>query len=341
MDNMKINLLIATVDKEYANFISDNISEKHSNKIEVFECIGIEGYKGSVSKRKFDVALVDSSLVKSVDMSMINLPILLQTDYESSDISIENIAGLGLMRKHQRISSIVDEVLERYSRISGSGSKTDSKRANITAVWSPAGGVGKTTVALAYAASYASEGKEVFYLNLEDFSGVPYYFKKTGKSISSVFEMLDTGTGNIKMLIQGICCTESGITYLCSADNFEDMYILSDDNISDLIGSCAMLADELILDLPCTYDARTKKSFEIAGKIFIVTAPGGSADTKLMQFKTQNNIYEGIKEKTILVANKGSNVNDSFAASTLSMPLINFAGDADIYKILSETGFRS
>jgi len=359
---MKIKLLVATADKEYAKLISDNISEHHSNIIEVNDCSTLECLHETLSKRRFDVALMDTGLIKSIDTGSVDLSLIL---WSESEASADVPAEFGRIKKYQRISTIVSEVLERYAGISGNKQGLSSKFANITAVWSPTGGVGKTTIALAYAMARISEENEVFYLNLEDFSSVPGYFNETGKSISSVFEMLDNPNGNIKMLIKGICCNENGITYLCNPDNFDDMHILSPENIYDLVTSCAEMTDELIIDLSGAYDARSKKVFELAHKVFIVTEPTISAKVKLAQFATQNNVFETIKEKVTFIANKEAQGIDSFSGqlirqltggptgqpvgqltgqpvgqligSVISIPFIQTENPKDIYKTLAES----
>ena len=333
---MKIKILIATADPVYNKLISDNISEYHSDMLEVSDCSAQESFNEAVSKKRYDVALLDTMMLEKIDLNMIQLPLVLCSEHESA----ANVpAELGKIRKHQRISSIVAAILERYAKISGNRPGFDSKSAVITAVWSPAGGAGKTTVALAYAASVASKEKEVFYLNLEDFSSVSGYFSENGKSISTVFEMLDSRDSNIEMLVQGICCYESGITYLCSPDNFDDMCILSSENINDLIVSCAGLADELVIDLSSAYDVRTRKAFETAQKIFIVTEPTIPAEAKLTQFTSQNDVFDNIKDKTTLVANKGGSINGIYTDSLVSLPFVDSNNTMEVYKKLSASNF--
>jgi len=221
---MRIKLLIATVDVLYAKLISDSISEFHAEKINVSICSALEGLQEALSKQRYDVALIDPALIEYINMSTIHLPLLLWSENETNADLPE---GIGKINKYQRISSIVASVLEKFARISKNGYGPDSRQAKITAVWSPTGGVGKTTVAVAYSLSNAADGKEAFYLSLEDFTSVPGLFRGKGRSISTVFEMLENHDGNVKMLIQGVCCRDNNISYLCGPDNYEDMSILT------------------------------------------------------------------------------------------------------------------
>ena len=332
---MRVKLLIATVDIVYAKLISDNISEHHKNTIDVSICSALEGLKETLSKRKYNVALIDMEMMEHIDTCSIHLPMLLWSENDDADALPSDFERIN---KHQRISTIVSTILERYSRVSESRHGLESEQTGITAVWSPAGGVGKTTVALAYALSNASDGKEVFYLNLENFSSVPGFLNESGKSISSVFEMLENNDGNVRMLIQGISCCDAGITYLCGPDNFDDMCILSNKNIHELITVCSEMTDELVVDLSCIYDIRARKAFDIAKKIIIVTDSSAAAEIKLAQFLSQNNVYESIKEKVVFVFNKGAEIKP-YKGAAVSFPYIQSNDAIDIYKRLSEDGW--
>ena len=337
---MRVKLLIATVDTIYAKLISDNISEHHADTIDVSICNVLDSLQETLSKRKYNVALVDMEMIKQIDTSSIHLPMLLWSENEESEDTDDISAEFEKIKKHQRISSIVASILERYAMISGNMHGPGSGQASITVVWSPAGGVGKTTVALSYAFAYISEGKDVFYLNLENFSSIPAFFGETGKSISRVFEMLDNRDGNVRMLTQGVSCRESGITYLCGPDNFDDMYILSSENIRELIGTCSELADELIIDLSCICDMRTRVAFDMADKVFIVSDSTAASEAKLAQFMSQNGVFESIKEKVMFFANKGAVTNELYADSTVSLPLVQSNDMITVYKTLSKDNYR-
>jgi len=331
---MRVKLLIATVDILYAKLISDNISEFHADKIDISICSTLEGLQESLSKRKYDVVLLDAVLIEHADTGLPCLRLLLWSEADPAGILPE---GLGAINKYQRISSIVSSVLERFAKESGNRNGPDSKRAKITAVWSPAGGVGKTSVAIAYALSNAIDENEVFYLNLEDFTSVPGYFDDSGKSISNVFEMLENNNGNVKMLIQGVSSRDNGLTYLCSPDNYEDMFILSGENVNELILNCSELSDELVIDLSCSFDTRTRKVFELADNVLIVTAQTSVAKTKLAQFISQNNVFESIKDKVTLVANKGAVINEPAIDSMISLPYVQANDTVELCRKLSET----
>ena len=337
---MRIKLLIATPDTDYSEHLSSRISERHADDVDVSVCSSAECLRDLLSERKFDAALLEAPVIDSVDLQNIQLPLLLWSEDGNTP---DEAVTLTKIRKYQRVSSIVSGVLEHYAKVSNDGCGFDPDKAHITAIWSSAGGVGKTTVALAYAARKISEGKQVLYLNLEPFSSVPVYFNETGKSISTIFEMLDNREGNVRMLIQGVRRYDSdvGVAYFCSPDNFDDMNILSAENVAALIDACAGVTEELVIDMSCVCDERARQIFGYADRILLVTDTTVTAQIKLSQFTTQHHIFERIKEKTILVANKGAAVSEPLTDTVISLPYVQSADVSAVYNTLSGYSFEA
>jgi hypothetical protein len=153
--------------------------------------------------------------------------------------------------------------------------------------------------------------------------------------------MLDGHEGNIKMLIRGIRQQDNGagFSYLCRPDNFDDMYILSAENISVLIESCAEVSDELVIDMSCVCDIRNRRVFDLADRVLLVTDQSITAQTKLSQFTSQHNVFERIMAKSVLVANKGASTGNPPLGAVIRLPLVQSANASDVYKALSENSF--
>ena len=330
---MKVKLLIATDDTDYAEHLSNYIAEHYSDAITVTVCTMKERLKEVLRAQSFDIALFEPLMLKDADLGAIALPIALKTD-ESS----EELVQTSQMIKYQRISSIVTSLFTKSAEISKYTIGADAKKANVTAVWSPVGGVGKTTVALAYAAQKVTEGKQVLYLNLETFSSVPAYFDESGKSISAVFEMLESSEGNIKMLIRGICQQDSGagVAYFCRPENFDDMYALSADNIAQLTTVCASATQELVVDMSCLCDRKVRRVFDLSDRVLLVTDSTPTTQVKFSQFSSQNNVFENIKEKIIYVSNKGAGTLAGMSANSVQLPNVQSSDPKIVFKTLSQ-----
>lgn len=333
---MRIKLLVATSDSDYGEHLSGVVSARHADVFDVIVCSTAERLSELLSVSRYDAALIGAEMIDGLDLRNIHLPVLIWEDEGNIPVSA---ADLGKVGKYQRISIIVADILERFAKISASSRNTDIKKARVTAVWSPAGGVGKTTVALAYAAKMASEGKQALYLDLEYFSSVPAHFSQAGKSISTIFEMLEAQEGNIDLLIRGIRCQDNGIAYFCGPENFDDMNILTADNVALLIEACCASADELIIDLSCVCGECERQVFEYADKVLLVTDPSGIAQIKLIQFASQNNDFARIKAKAALVENKGATVDKPIVDTVISLPFVQLTDAAAICKTLSGYSF--
>jgi len=333
---MRIRLLIATQDAGYSDHLSEWLTEKYADIVDVCVCGAKERLPELLAVRRFDVALLESPLDESTDRDAIRLPLMLWSEDGEAHAQESKIRSFG---KYRRISAMVSEILELYSRVLASENGAGEKRARVTAVWSPAGGVGKTAVALAYAARKASEDKQVLYLNLEPFSSVPVFFQDTGKSISAVFEMLEAQEGNVRMLIQSIRRRENnvGISYLWGPENFDDMNILSENDVATLITVCAGETDELVIDLSSVCDERTRRVFELADSVLLVTDNSTTAQAKYAQFASQHNVFERIRGKAALVANRGAALGEALTDTVIALPRVQSADATVVYMTLARS----
>ena len=331
---MRIKLLIAAEDKNYAEQLSFFLSDKYSDAFEVAVCASPDRLRDICGASRFDVALFDNSLIREADLSLIHMPLLL---YSEDCRGPDPPPDVRRIHKHQRISSIAGEILGSYSKLSADGRSPISSMARVTAFWSPAGGTGTTTAALAYCAHKAAGRRQALYLNLESFSSAPLYFSESGKSISAAFEMLETQDGNLQMFLRGILRQDrdSGISYFCPPENFDDMNILSVEDTATLVTACCGISEELVIDLSCACNKRTWQIFELADTIMILSDSAGTPQIKLSQFTAQHNVYERIKSKAVLVANRGALLDNPLPNPPVPLPLITSCDEKDVYKKLA------
>ena len=332
---MKIKLLIATDDIDYGQHLSNYLSDRHAQAFDVSLCSNIEHFKSITSSNKFDAALVEPSFAAQADLKSIILPLLLWSDEEKHT---EIPSGIEKIHKYQRISSLSIRILEGYAKVSKGSFLPYGTSAKVTACWSPNGGAGTTSVALAYCADKAKSGKDVIYLSLESFSSIPVFFEDSGKSISTIFEMLEKKEGDIGILINGLRRKDdkSSISYFCAPKNYDDVNILSIDDTQALISACRAVADELVVDMSSVCNKRVWQVFELADNILLVTDNSVSARAKLDQFTTQHTIFQQIKAKTILVANKNANVPELFTDFSISLPHIESDDASAVFLTLSD-----
>ena len=333
---MKIKLLIATDDSDYGGHLSNFLSERYASTFDVNLCTSSEQFQNITTSNKFGAALIEPKFATESDLGNILLPLILWSHDENHSEISENLTKI---HKYQRISSLAENILESYAKVSnGAFFAHVGRYAKVTACWSPKGGAGTTSVALAYCAEKARNGKDVLYLNLESFSSIPVFFADSGKSISTIFEVLEKKEGDISILINGLRRKDdaSSISYFCSPKNYDDVNILSIDDTQTLISACCAATDELVIDMSCVCSKRVWQVFQQADNILLVTDDSASAMPKLNQFVSQHNIFGQIKSKTILVANKNSPTPEFFADSAISLPYIDSDDCIAVYMALSD-----
>lgn len=328
---MKIQLLIAISDSDYMEHLSRVLTEKSADLFEVSACSAPDRLGELLSRRRFDAALLDADMAEAADLSAIRLPLLV---WDGASETGEKARGLSRVRKYQRISAISGEVAQQYAAVCEPQEGFGASRARITAVWSPAGGSGKTTVALAFAAQRASAGKRAVYLDLEPFSATPACFKEPGKSISTVFEKLD---GDVNLLFQSIRQEDSGsgICYFGRPQNYDDMNILTEEDITALVEGCAAGADELVVDLGSLCTRPVRRALELADQVFLVADSSAVCRAKCDQFRTQHNVYDAIAGKLTVVANRGARNVAAQGETALSLPKVDADDPVVVYKTLS------
>ena len=337
---MKIQLLILTADSDYSNHLSRVLAEKHLDVFEISVCSSVERLKELLVSKVFDAALIGVELINDIDFAQIRLPLVLWdgVSFRGDESNIDNnVAGeeKKLIKKYQRISLIVSDILESYSQIAPTPGIPDSGRGRVTVVFSPSGGSGKTTVALAFASRMSLSGKTALYLSLEPFCSASAYFGAEGKSISKVFENLYSG--NLEMLLQSFAQkdSETSIMYFREPENYDDLNELTEENVTKLISSLASNVDEVVVDIGSVCNVHAKTLLDMADKVLLVTDNSWSAKSKFRQFTEQHNTFEKIKTKTTIIANKGAKVAENRAAAIIELPLVQTTDGKIIFKTLS------
>lgn len=332
---MRIRLFLAIDDAGYLDHLTRELSVRYSEVITVTACSNRDHAQTMLTRQKYDVILLDEAFGVLADQCTAPLVLFLWDSFNADDTFAQELPKI---RKYQRVSSLVSQIQEHYASVAASNGILDERKAQIVAVWSPFGGCGKTTIALAFAAQKVSQGYRSVYLDLEPFSSVGAFFPQNGRGLSVVLEKMN---GNVEMLLQSIRQTDtsSGILYYGGPDNYEDINILTAEEIKKLLDMCTGDIDILIVDLGSGFDEKTAAVFNRADEILLVTDGSKTCETKLAQFRTQNKIYESVKAKVVLIANKGSRGPADADAPLLRIPMIESADPVIVYKTLSASRF--
>lgn len=235
----KIKLLIADDDQDYVNCLVDYIMFYHGTKFTVTSFTEGAAFSRFLEEgvNPPDIMLVGSalaSLVEIVTKEKRGLVLVLsgEKQTENADMTGDGFAGLGpRIYKYQYGEKIISEVfrlLAEETSVSAAReySFRDERRATkVIGFFSPAGGVGKTTLAVGASIQTAWEGKSCFYLNLENMASTPLYFTgKQEENLSGVLYYLKNKAPNLSLQLEKAKCLDpvTKIAYYQPPDSIID-----------------------------------------------------------------------------------------------------------------------
>jgi hypothetical protein len=153
----KINIVLADSDELYLNRLTNYFIEKTStfdvcsftSKVSLLKYISDGGHKTDV------LAFSEDLMDEAISAADIPAKILL------SDGTFSRLTVADTVHKYQKAEKIVNDILLIYAEKSGRLEAVSSgdKKTKVIGVYSPVGGAGKTTVALALAQCAAQAGR--------------------------------------------------------------------------------------------------------------------------------------------------------------------------------------
>jgi cellulose biosynthesis protein BcsQ len=291
----------------------------------------------ALTSRQFDVLLFDPSVYDGQMEVKKNVLTVMLLD-EDSGVP-ETCRSFKKIKKYQRISKIYQQILELYAEICGDmGTVVGQRNVPAIAFYSPVGGVGKTTLALASAAKLAMQGYRCFYLNLEDIASEDCFLPQNAeRGISEIASYLGENI-NFTMKIQSLLQSKGeNLFYLNHFDSPNDIYEMSETEIVELLEQLKKTGffDAIVIDMGVGIDHRALGIFEAVEKIVLVEKADAMAVRKLNGFLSQAHIMNEYHRKMYRVLNfdmgRGSNI-------TSDVPLIgriNAAQNPDAAQFIS------
>lgn len=332
---MILKIAIADSNNEYVQKMMSALEEYDSLKLSVYT--DKSALEQALSSKQFDVLLFDSSVYDGqIEVKKNTLAVMLLDE----EVGVpEACRSFKKIRKYQRISRIYQQILELYAEISDDMSNVAGQK-NVTkiAFYSPAGGVGKTTLALAAATKLAMQGYRCFYLNLEDIASEDCYLPQTApRGISEVAAFLGENI-NFTMKIQSLLQTKKdNLYYLKHFDSPNDIYEMNADELVELIEQLEKtgLFDVLILDMGVAVDGKTIAIFEAVEKVVLVERADAMAARKLTCFLEQAHIINEYHDKMRRVLNFDMGRGSALASDIPLIGKINAAQNPDAAQFIT------
>lgn len=226
--------------------------------------------------------------------------------------SMTPVEGFDIVRKYQKTSALLSDVLLKYAENTGSLEAIKGQSSTRTVVfYSPAGGSGKTTLALALASVCVRMGMRTFYLNLEEIDSVQDILKPAPGSLSDVILALKTAGANAGIKLASCSCADenNGFYYVSGMESVSENEEVNGDEIVRLLQTINSLSeyDVLIVDTTSGLSERTRRILENADVIFVPIVQEENSIAKMQRLLREAELhedYDPIFRKMNLVVNK-------------------------------------
>ncbi len=227
-------------------------------------------------------------------------------------VSMSGIDGFEVIKKYQKMENLSDAILLKYAEEKGTletvKGDNDTK---IAAFFNPAGGTGKTALALALATAGARAGMRVLYLNLEEIDSTDDVLGKTEGTLSDVFLALKTKGMNAGIKLKASAGMEetAGFYYVSGVESISEYEEITGKDLQKLLRATAELAiyDLVIVDQASGFTERTKVILKEADTILvpvILEEDNMAKWQRLLGESRLHDSYEGLFQKMKMILNK-------------------------------------
>jgi len=342
----RINLIIAESDsvflKELANYASKNYSG-----LTPISCNNNTVLADVLDKDNADVLLLDEELYSQTieDLTQgMGTKIMFTAKKQNPALGICPKSGWKMVFKFQKMSVLFNEVQQIHAQSMDTTQNTEKiyipqpgyVDTKIMAFYSPIGGSGKTTLALACALTLIHNmGQRVFYLNLENINGNAVYTPtKGGENMSGLFDALKQPySTNHKIKMMRVTDAETQLEYFRPPDSGLQFNELTKTQIHKLLSDIAALKeyDTVIIDLSAHFSDTNMFFLEKSDSIIMPVVSGLLPLQKINAFYSElPRRYElsALKDKIILVWNMCKNDAPPDLSIHCNIPLLPGIKDA-------------
>lgn len=285
---MNISIAIADKNEIYLERLVEVLQEYEDLSISIFT--DTEILEKTLQSKKFDVLLFDPDISEK-KLSFYNIKMAMCLYSEEAHNTILYVDCEKTI-KYQRISKIYKDIIKVFANKAGYiPDFENSQSAKILAVYSPVGGSGKTTIALALANIISSMGNNVLSLCMEqlDSSSCVNIHSEEKEGITVLLESLDESS-NFELKLKGITQKgANGISYIEGFERIVDYNSVSKEEIGLVLEKIVRFGnyDVVVVDMESRLDDIGHAIFEMADKIVVVENTGNIADKKMSMFARQ------------------------------------------------------
>lgn len=323
---MILKLGIADSNKDYVARITKVLSGY--DELELYSYTDKTNLPELLSSVRLDVLLISQDMYFPGCDSNVRLPIIL---VDETGVIDPAVSSFDYVKKYQRISNIYKSIIEQYASVSGATGAGRTVGAKVVTFWSPVGGAGKTTVAMATAEKLANLGKETLYLNFEMYPSDSVFFEdKFGRGIRELAAELNNNI-NFQMKIQGIRQEKQPHLYfVANFDKFADFDETSSDELVKLVDVFAKYGnfDYVVVDIDSSSSSKNVELLKKADNVVLVQSSDAFSAKKVQAYYSALAVKNDVDlNKFVSVTNKVVNGNPINVAGPVknvaTLPLIS------------------
>ena len=331
----RINALVADSDELYIDGLCKYLMEKYSDRLNIIAFTNkllLQDYIIN-NFEKIDIQLISFEMI--CDGITEDNPRLLYLSETKNCNKSEEITAIF---KYQSADSIALQIFDEFSHYSLKevDIKSGNHNSRVIAVYSPAGGSGKSTVAAALCKCLIKKTYNAFYLNLETAPTTQSFFNSDSNyNLSDILYGIKERNKNLALKIEsGISIDSvSGVAFFAPGESPLEMEEMLPEDIVLLINQLRLLGkfDYIVVDMSSAQNTNNIEILKESDIIITVVGTGSIAKCKL---KTIKKLYEivnqrekvNLYEKNIVLFNKNNSteykayIPEGIAETVLSLP---------------------
>ncbi|GKX30629.1 chromosome partitioning protein ParA [Vallitalea longa] len=293
MGMVKLKIIIADNDKGYLNAVSKYLASWDETDFNVISFNDKDLLEDYLKINKVDILLISPSLMNE-DINLKNVQV---TIMNTPDRIPENMLKYPFIDKYQSGDSIARELLSIFSKNSKDEIiiKKNSVSCEVIGVYSPVGGIGKTTVSLGIAKSYATSRISTLFISLEEMASYKGILDcNNNNNFSDLLYYIKQKNKNLMMKIEGLknVDVDTGLNYFSPLACYRDIYEISEDELVRLIEfiKCNSNYERVILDFDSNLSDKNIELMKTCDKVLLLTNIDRISITKLQ------GLYDNLKK---------------------------------------------
>lgn len=333
----RINVLIADNDEFYIDGLCKYLLEKYSDRLNI---------SAFTDKSLLQAYLEDNS--SKTDMLLLGTDMLLEGMEANNLICLterKNKENYNInIFKYQSADNIAYQIFDIFSKLSDKEFTVMSgdHKCTITAVYSPVGGVGKSTVAAALCKCLNKRNQKAFYLNLETAPSTLSLFNTCSVyNLSNVLYGIKERSKNLSLKIEAAISVDSasGVSFFAPGESPLEIEEMQSEEIVSLIDQLKATGrfDYIVIDMSSALNTVNIDILKESNTIITVSGKGSISQSKINSFRQVIEIINkresiSLSEKNILLINRNrtndsGSVPEGMANFVFSMPDLTEADD--------------